>query len=219
MEAFKDFAKLEPDRPEGHAGAGLTLVHLGQPAEAVDELAKAACLAPKDPKIHMNLALALHEAGRLSDAVQEYDEVLRLDPNHASTHLTMAVALVALGRTGEALVHIRAAVQQTAQTPETLGKLARTLMNAPAVTPEIAAEAVHLAEAAVELSRRQDPVCLDTLAAAYAAAGQAEMAVRTAREGADLAEIQGRHDVAAAIRERLKLYEAGPSPRQGPTTP
>jgi Flp pilus assembly protein TadD len=71
------------------------------------------------------------------------------------------------------------------------------------------AEAVTLAKRAVELSGGREPAFLDTLAAAYAEAGQFTDAVRTARQAADLAAQQNKAALAESLRGKIPLYEAG----------
>lgn len=66
-------------------------------------------------------------------------------------------------------------------------------------------EAVRLAESAVVASG-DDPNYLDTLAAAYAAAGRYGEAVRTAERAAELARAGGDEDMAREIEERLARY-------------
>ena len=68
------------------------------------------------------------------------------------------------------------------------------------------AEAVQLAERAAALNRRQSPAILDTLATAYAAAGQFDQAVRTAEEALGLTQAAHSEGLAASIRERLELF-------------
>jgi spermidine synthase len=72
-----------------------------------------------------------------------------------------------------------------------------------------ASEAIRLAERAAELSARREPRVLDTLAAAYAAGGRFEDAVRTAQLAIDAAMRAGFPPLAEEIRKRLALYERG----------
>ena len=71
------------------------------------------------------------------------------------------------------------------------------------------AEAVRLAERASELVEHKHPVFLDTLAAAYAEAGEFAKAVETAERVLQIAVAAGETEVAVDIRKRLDLYKAG----------
>jgi len=70
------------------------------------------------------------------------------------------------------------------------------------------AEAIRLAERACELTNQKDAGFLDTLAAAYAAAGRFDDAVATAEKAVQLTasgDNKQRHDT---IKSRLQLYKA-----------
>ena len=54
-----------------------------------------------------------------------------------------------------------------------------------------------------------DPELLDTLAAAYASAGDFSKAIETAEKAIKLAEAAGRKDYSREIQARLQLYKAG----------
>jgi spermidine synthase len=68
-------------------------------------------------------------------------------------------------------------------------------------------EAVRLAERAAVLSSRGDASVLDTLAAAYAAAGQFDRASQVAHEAMLVADTAGAHALWVDIRDRLQLYD------------
>jgi hypothetical protein len=69
--------------------------------------------------------------------------------------------------------------------------------------------AVGAGEAAARLADDEAGAVLDTLAAAYAAAGRFDDAVRTAERALSLAEAGGDAGLAAEVRERLASYRAG----------
>ncbi len=69
------------------------------------------------------------------------------------------------------------------------------------------AAAVPLAERACALTEHRDANALDTLAAAYAAAGRFADAARTARQALEM--VDAGSEIADEIRTRLALYEAG----------
>jgi len=77
--------------------------------------------------------------------------------------------------------------------------------------------AMILAQRVVDRTKQQDPASLDTLAAAQAANGQFNMAVQTARAAITLADSQGNKPLAAAISQRLLLYQQGKPYRCDPT--
>ena len=66
---------------------------------------------------------------------------------------------------------------------------------------------IRLAERAADLTRHQNPGILDTLAVAYAAAGQFDRAVTTAQTALALASAAHAGDLANQIRMRLELYK------------
>ena len=67
--------------------------------------------------------------------------------------------------------------------------------------------AIELAERAAELTNYQNAGALDTLAAAYAAAGQFPKAVETAQKALELARAQQKKQLIEKIQRRLSLYK------------
>ena len=70
------------------------------------------------------------------------------------------------------------------------------------------AKAVRLAERACKLVNYEVPETLDTLAAAYAEAGQFDKAVETSEKAMQLALASGEKKLAKDIQSRLELYKA-----------
>jgi spermidine synthase len=127
---------------------------------------------------------------------------------------------VELGKIDQAIQHYREALRLEPEQPTVLNDLAWTL--ATGARPELRnpAEAVRLAERACAHTRYQQPVILDTLAAAYAAAGHFEAAIKMAQRAISIAanhpEDYGRVE---SIRKRLNQYEMGrPYREPGPST-
>ena len=69
------------------------------------------------------------------------------------------------------------------------------------------AVAVELAQWAVQLSRNLDPVPLNTLAAAYARAGDYTKATKAAKEALSLATRQKDKPLADSIKDKIALYK------------
>ena len=89
------------------------------------------------------------------------------------------------------------------------------LATRPDATSDDAKEAVQHALRLCEATRYQLPSAVDTLAAAYAAAGRFEDAVKTAEKAIELASATGQHELAAKIRGRLLLYQEKRPYREG----
>jgi len=86
-----------------------------------------------------------------------------------------------------------------------MNNLAWALATCPDPAVRNPAEAIQLAERA-RASAPRSPSYLDTLAAAYAAAGRFPDAVAAARQAVALAEAAGPTDAAARFRLRFDLY-------------
>ncbi len=70
-------------------------------------------------------------------------------------------------------------------------------------------EAMKLAQYVVKVTNQQDPLSLDTLAAALAASGQYGQAVQVAQAAVRLANSSGNQPLARAISSRLQFYQQG----------
>ena len=132
----------------------------------------------------------------------QLDEALRLEPGNAEVAALRARLLdrVGAGAGGDRGLSRGAALG--ARAPDLRNNLAWLLATRAAGDPGAAAEAVGLAEQAVAELGDGDAGALDTLAAAYAAAGRRQDAARTAERALALAEAGGNAALAAQIRER-----------------
>jgi spermidine synthase len=111
------------------------------------------------------------------------------------------------GRNAEALAHFRKAIELAPNHVRAMIDAAWLLGCAPEEEPiRNPEEAVLLAGRATELTAYRDPSALDALAAAYAAAGDFDRAVRTADAALHL---DVPEHLAEAIRSRQALYRSG----------
>jgi tetratricopeptide (TPR) repeat protein len=106
----------------------------------------------------------------------------------------------------EAVAHYRRALQLDPDLPAALVDLAWILATSEREDVRAPQEAVRLAERVAELTSQRDANVLDTLAMAYAAAGDPSRAVQTAQAALDLAMAEAWTDLAVRIRQRLELY-------------
>ncbi len=159
---------------------------------------------PGMPGIHGELGAALLRAGRNEEAERVLSEAIQREPNVAAWRASHGDVLQRLGRSADAVAAYREALRLQSPWPEIENNLALILATDPDAALRNPAEAVRLAEAAVAALGRGDPGSLDTLAAAYAAAGRRREALATAHEALALAEAAGNEDAIDAIHSRIE---------------
>src|SRR6185436_10058550 len=147
-------------------------------------------LRPAFAPAEYNVGTALLMLGRGADAIGHFSNALVIDPNYALAHQSLGAAFDLDNRRQEAADHY----------------LTASAIMAAATEPAAAGEAVRLAERAIALLADPPAKAFDTLAAAYAAAGELDRAVETAERARDLASGEGNAALVAAIEKRLDSY-------------
>jgi len=214
-EHFEEASRLEPGNPRAPYDYGLALAQAGKWREAIDRYEEALRVQPRYADAHNNLANALSQVGDVTGAVIHYEAALGIDPDFAEARNNLAVLLASQGRTQEAIAQYREALHINPDYAKACNNLARLLATQNGLTGEERATAVVLAERACRLTDDKQPVCLDTLAAAYAATGRFPDAVRAAQEAIALAAAAGQTNLAAEIAADCARYKAG-QPARGP---
>ena len=92
--------------------------------------------------------------------------------------------------------------------PDPLNRIAQILVVHPDAGIRNAGEAVSLAERAAGLTEYKDTSVLDTLSAAYAAAGRFDRAAATAQAAMELASAVGNKEDAEYFHKQLKHYRS-----------
>jgi spermidine synthase len=147
--------------------------------------------------------------GKLAEAIPPYTAAVQARPDFAEAHYQLGTLLANRKQVADALPHLRAAVRLKPDWLEALNNLAWLLATQPDEKLRNAPEALRLAAHAVELTRTNHPGPLDTLAAAYAAAGRFPEAAAAAQQAAELAAAAGQAPLAAEIQKRRQSYAAG----------
>jgi len=208
MAEYREALRLKPDSTEAHANLAIALASLGRPDEAEAHCREAIRSNPKSADAHDALAAVRVRQRKVAEAIAEYRESLRLRPARASTHYNLGSLVAAQGQVEEAVKEMREAIRLAPDDPLAPNHLAWILATDADPKVRRGAEAVALAEKACALTDRKDPSLLDTLAAAYAEARQWREAVAAAKEAFALAKQNALPELAAAIDERLRLYES-----------
>jgi tetratricopeptide (TPR) repeat protein len=206
---YRQALRVRPDFAESLNNLGIILSTQGKLDEAIDFYLKAIKSRPDLAAAHQNLGDALSAQGKSGEAVTYYLKALKLRPDVVDVHGNLGVALVAQGRIDEAVGHFNKALEIKPGNSDFINNLAwifAVYKDTMFYNPK---EAIRLGEKACELSNHENPTFLDTLAAAYAAAGRFSDAVDTAQKALNLATFSQNTDLTEQIQNRLHLYKVG----------
>ncbi len=159
-------------------------------------------LAPGNPHVRLTLGTVYLASKQYMLAVPCLQNVVRSLPQDSKAHFHLGAAFAGTGNQVDAKTQYTLAAQLQPTLAPAHQALAWLLATSGAVTPEDASQAIRSAEKAARLTGHQSAVCLDTLAAAYAAAGQFEDAVHWQGMALKMATTEERGDYSA----RLQLY-------------
>jgi Flp pilus assembly protein TadD len=218
-EAIANYFKaleLKNDYSEAHNNLAATFLQQGKTDKAIAHYVEAVRLKPSCGQWHKNLADAMLQQENIAEASKEYERAIQLNPSLAGAHKNLGDILIRQGKISQAIKHYRRALQIEPDTPALLNNLAWILSTSKNETIRNADEAVLLAERACELVDYKKAPMLDTLAAAYAAAGRFPEAVTTGQKALELALLSGQKEVAENIRSNLELYKANRAIHTGP---
>jgi tetratricopeptide (TPR) repeat protein len=209
---YKHMLTVTPGVVMLHNNLGITLDSQGKLDEAADQFNQVLKIAPNYERAHINLGNILLRQKKLVEAIDHYNQALRSDPKYDEAHYHLAVALTISGKLDEALKHFREAVRLTSKpTWYFLNGLAWVLATHP--NPEVRnpTEAVDLAKRAemLTLNEYQKAKVLGTLAAAYAANNQLDLAVEKSQRALSLASDFNDVTMSNQILGQLELYKQG----------
>jgi Flp pilus assembly protein TadD len=201
---FEHGLEISPDALTLHNNLGIEFAVRKDWDKAERHLVRATQIAPDGPEAYFNLGRVQAGLGRSEDAIASLRRALELYPERAESWFELGILLRRTGRAGDAVAHFREAARLKPGFIAALNQAAWLL--ATHVDPAVRdpAEALRLAESAARLQR--DAATLDTLAAALAANGRFEEAVRTAEEALGSATATGNSRKAAALLERIESY-------------
>ena len=214
--AVRDFdkaIKLNPSYAKAYNNRGFVHLSKGDYDQAIHDFDTAIELNPSYANAHNRRGLAYKSKGELDRASRDFDKAVELDPSHADAraHKYMNLALLEYqqGKTELAVERYRQALEFRGDWPEILNNLAWILATDEDTQIRDGVEAVRHAEYACQLTDYKVVSMLDTLAVAYAEAGQFDLAVETAEKATVLARSTGQDNLAESIQEHLELFRAG----------
>jgi len=204
---YRQALKLDPASPEVYNNLGRLLNDAGKPSEALDYCRRAVALNEKSAPSHNGLGVVLAELGRYDEALDQFSAAARLNASYAAPRFQTGRVLLKVGREAEALPQFREALRLEPGNFGMLIFIARVLASDQNPRARDGAEALALAQRAAQLAGGPQPVVLDTLAMACAETGHFDVATNLAQQAIATALARGNQADAAAMRERLELYQ------------
>jgi hypothetical protein len=166
--------------------------------------------------MHNSYGCALFEQDRFDEALSQFNIALKINPHNRLAHgnmgkvyANMGVVYAQRGQSNLAVKYLTGAARLKPDDPDVLNDLAWVLATTKNDKLRNPSDAVKFAKNACELTKFSQPEHLDTLAAAYAAAGNFPEAIATAEKAVDLALSFRQKELAARIQKQLELYKSG----------
>lgn len=184
-DALKDFTRtveLKPEYANAWFNRGEIHYDLEKYQEAIGDYTHAIELKPDDYEVHIRRGHAHYQLRHFQEALNDYDRAVQLDGASAEALANRGDAHRRLKQWGEAAKDYQAAISLNDSLGQAYRGAAWLMATCPDEKFRNGALAVQAGERAVELNGRQDYLCLDTLAAAYANNNQFEEAKNTIAE-------------------------------------
>lgn len=210
--------RLDPNSAEAHYLVAMQLRATGDRAGALPHFRAVLATDPNNIDTRNNLAVTMIEMGDAQGALEQFRQALSVQPNNPEVLANVAFALSRLGRTAEAIDVYHQALKSRPDWPATLTSLAWLLATRPDRSPSDIQEAIRLAQRACELTNYSDNGPLETLAIAYAEAGQYDQAIKAGEQVVKLAHAAGNDAHAAAIARQIQAWSAN-RPASQPASP
>ena len=211
---FNDVLRQNRNSAEVHYNLAIALGMQKKYDEAMKYLNKAMELDPNNSDIHNKMGMALLATGRPGEAIIHFKYVLQTNKIQSEVYENLGSAYIQVGKYDLAIQNLTKAIELKPNNISLLNNLAWVLATVNDVSIQNANKAIEYAQLACELTGNKEAGPLDTLGAAYAAAGKFEEAKTIAAQALNIAKTSGQVKLAGEIENRIKLYEAGQPYRQ-----
>jgi protein O-GlcNAc transferase len=102
-ELYRTILRHQPNHPDALHLLGLTIAHMGKPAEGAELIRRAIAIRPGSARYYLNLGYVFRLAGRTDDSAASFQNAVHADPDYAEAHHNLALALADEGRISQAI--------------------------------------------------------------------------------------------------------------------
>ena len=215
VSVWEDCVNKSPHKSRQQYNLGVVLARNGNFDEAIEHYLKALEIKPDYLEAYYNLGNALARKGDDKAAIYNYKKVLQINPDYFEVYYNMGQISLKQGEVAKAIKNYQEVLKINSKMTHALYNLSWIYATSIDRNYRNGIKAVELAEKLCMLTDYQQPLAMDTLAAAYAETGNFDMAVETAQKALDLALQLGPEELVIGLKNRLKLYKMGQPYRQG----
>ncbi len=205
VEHFTQVIKENPAVAEYYNRRGEAYLYKHDYDAAAADYREAVRLRPKERAYHNNLGRALSEKKDYDAAIAAFTESIRLAPAYAFPYANRAAAYAAKQDYGRAVEDYNKAIRLNPNAAVPFNNLAWIQATCPVEKFRDGKAAIENAKKACELTVWKSGSTLDTLAAAYAEAGQFDEAVKWEKKAIEDKEAD--KESGKNMRSHLQLYE------------
>ncbi len=203
--------KIEPGNATALNDRGNAYRKLGKLDRAITDFTEIISSGVSHPAVYTNRGMAYFDSKDFDKALADFSEAISIESKFAPAYEARGSYWRAVGRYENATKDFSEAIQVDSNFILAKNNLAWLLATCPLEEFRDGPKAVTYAKEVCDATAYQDADFLDTLAAAYAEAGEFENAVKYASEAVKLKERNS-----DPITSRLELYRAGKPFREQP---
>ena len=207
---FSRAIELRPDYANAWFNRAEIYYEQGRYPEALSDYDEAIRLQDDDAGYYTGRAHTYFQTGKLEKALADYNQAVKLDPESPDRLTNRGDCYRSLGDWDRAANDFRQAIELDDQFGRAFQSAAWMMATCPAEEYRNPKLSLRAAQKAIELDGDADYIYVDTLAAAWANAGQFDKAQDAMRRALVLAPAENK----SALEKRLGLYKAGKAYRQ-----
>jgi protein O-mannosyl-transferase len=206
---LRDAILLAPDSFEPRINLGLALTAQGKHEEAAQSFAEAVRIDPAHFDAQVHLARALGSTGKLRESLVPFAAALALEPGNIETRRLKAITHTLLDDVEPAVSEYQEILRLSPVDLDALNQVAWIRATHAQAEHRNGAEAVRLAQRAVELSAQPNAILYDTLAAAHAENAEFPEALAACDRAIELTGAQGDAQELERLQGHRKLFAEG----------